>query len=171
LVKQSLVVQGWPVYCRLGTAIHVRAANKTGLDLAFSAKKEYPRWRRDKKRMAVTPQSGLTMDALVAHASFDFALEDPKRFLDRQAATGCSGFSLRRASSFLPLRIPSPQSGSRTDRCGYAASTPWRRSSCRARLALRRPRFWDFGGARNSVRAGRKQSKAALHGALRRRPH
>ena len=50
----------------------------------------------------------------------------------RQAATGRSGFGLRRASRFLPLRIPSPQSSSRTDRCGYAASTPWRRSSCRA---------------------------------------
>ena len=32
--------------------------------------------------MAVTPQSGLTMDVVVAHASFDFALEDPKRLLD-----------------------------------------------------------------------------------------
>jgi hypothetical protein len=32
-------------------------------------------------------------------------------------------------------------------------------------------RFLDFGGTKNTVRAGRKQSKAALRGALRRRPH
>src|ERR1039458_3875671 len=30
------------------------------------------------------------------------------RVTRRQAATGCSGFSLRRASGFLPRRIPSP---------------------------------------------------------------